>query len=43
MGVLSQRIMRPGREVGQSPPTSAEVKNGGAITFTSFPNNFDVS
>jgi hypothetical protein len=30
-GVLSSRIKRPGCEAGHLPPSSAEVKNGGAI------------
>jgi hypothetical protein len=30
-GDISSRIKRPGREVDRSPPSSAEVKNGGAI------------
>jgi hypothetical protein len=28
----SQRVKRPGREADHSPPSSAEVKNGGAIS-----------
>jgi hypothetical protein len=30
-GALSPRLKRPGREADHSPPSSAEVKNGGAI------------
>jgi hypothetical protein len=30
-GNLSPEVKRAGREAGHSPPTSAEVKNGGAI------------
>jgi hypothetical protein len=30
-GALSPGIKRPGRETDHSPPTNAEVKNGGAI------------
>jgi hypothetical protein len=35
-GALSSKVNRPGREVDHSPPSSAEVKNGGAIP--SLPN-----
>jgi hypothetical protein len=34
-GVLSLEVMRPGREAGHSPPSSAEVKN--AWSYTSIP------
>jgi hypothetical protein len=30
-GALSPGVKRPGREADHSPPSSAEVKNGGAI------------
>jgi hypothetical protein len=30
-GPISQRVKRPGRETDHSPPSSAEMKNGGAI------------
>jgi hypothetical protein len=30
-GALSPGVKRQGREVDHSPPTSADVKNGGAI------------
>jgi hypothetical protein len=30
-GTLSVEVKRPGREAGHSTPSSAEVKNGGAI------------
>jgi hypothetical protein len=30
-GTLSPGVKRPGREADHSPPSSAEVKNGGAI------------
>jgi hypothetical protein len=30
-GAISLEVKRPGREAGHSPPSSAEVKNGGAI------------
>jgi hypothetical protein len=29
--IISQGVKRPGREADHSPPTSAEIKNGGAI------------
>jgi hypothetical protein len=32
LGALSPRVKRLGREADHSPPTSAEVKNGGTIT-----------
>jgi hypothetical protein len=31
LGALSQGIKRPGREADHSPPSTAEVKNGGTI------------
>jgi hypothetical protein len=31
LAALSPGVKRPGREADQSPPSSAEVKNGGAI------------
>jgi hypothetical protein len=31
-GALSLHVKQPGREADNSPPSSAEVKNGGAIT-----------
>jgi hypothetical protein len=31
-GALSPMVKRPGREADQSPPSTAEVKNGGAIS-----------
>jgi hypothetical protein len=31
LGVISPMEKRPGREADQSPPSSSEVKNGGAI------------
>jgi hypothetical protein len=30
-GAISLGIMRPGREADHSPPSNAEMKNGGAI------------
>jgi hypothetical protein len=30
-GAISQGVKRPGRQADHSPPSSAEVKNGGAI------------
>jgi hypothetical protein len=30
-GEISQEVMRPGRESDRSPPSSAEVKNGGTV------------
>jgi hypothetical protein len=30
-GALSPAVKRPGGEVGHSPPSSAKVKNGGAL------------
>jgi hypothetical protein len=31
-GAISQVVKRPGRVADHSPPSSADVKNGGAIT-----------
>jgi hypothetical protein len=36
--VLSPAVKRQGREADHSPPSSAKVKNGGAITPSSMPS-----